>query len=449
MLIRVENQVQRTVRVQQLEGLFDLGIQEKTSREWDIEIDLNRKPWAVGLIVGQSGSGKSTIARHLFGERLDPVYDWPADQSVVDGFPEGMRIKEITELLSSVGFSSPPSWLVPFRCLSNGQQFRANMARLMAETPAGEIAVCDEFSSVVDRTVAKVASVAISKTIRRRGQKFVAISCHSDVVEWLDPDWVFNVDTGELIWRCERLRHPAVELRFYRVHTSVWGLFRHHHYLSGHLAAIAWSFVAECRIADQWRVAAFSSALSYHGKSGACYREHRTVCLPDFQGLGIGNTLSNWVARVMTGSTGRKYRSTTSHPAMIYHRAKSPLWSMIRKPSRASGRHVNCPAMTKTSSNDRLTSSFLYVGPAMGQAKAQQLVAERTDLYLPGAKVLRALRYLAQVGTATIPQLSQQTGCSTTALQNGFGRLVELHQLAVSRGRPRQYRLTGKPIPML
>jgi hypothetical protein len=30
---------------------------------------------------------------------------------------------------------------------------------------------------------------------------------------------------------------------------------------------------------------------------------------------------------------GKSYRSTTSNPAMIRHRMKSPVWRMIRKPS--------------------------------------------------------------------------------------------------------------------
>jgi hypothetical protein len=58
-----------------------------------------------------------------------------------------------------------------------------------------DIVVYDEFTSVVNRQVAKAASFAISKRVRRNRKKFVAVSCHDDIVEWLQPDWIYNTDT--------------------------------------------------------------------------------------------------------------------------------------------------------------------------------------------------------------------------------------------------------------
>ena len=49
-----------------------------------------------------------------------------------------------------------------------------------------KLIVFDEFTSVVDREVAKIASFAISKAIRReKDKKFIAVTCHYDVVDWL------------------------------------------------------------------------------------------------------------------------------------------------------------------------------------------------------------------------------------------------------------------------
>lgn len=63
---------------------------------------------------------------------------------------------------------------------------------------AQKIVVFDEFTSVVDRDVAKIASCAISKAIKRQNdKKFIAVTCHYDVVDWLEPDWVFCTDTME------------------------------------------------------------------------------------------------------------------------------------------------------------------------------------------------------------------------------------------------------------
>ncbi len=87
--------------------------------------------WQIGLIVGPSGSGKSTIARRMFGARLYRPRQWPDDRAVIDGF--GARpIKEITRLLTAVGFSSPPSWIKPYRVLSGGEQFRCDLARALS-----------------------------------------------------------------------------------------------------------------------------------------------------------------------------------------------------------------------------------------------------------------------------------------------------------------------------
>ena len=106
--------------------------------------------------------------------------------------PDQMSAKQITEALSSVGFSSPPDWLKPFKVLSNGQKMRAELARLIAES--NEPVIYDEFTSVVDRQVAQIGSAAIQKFIRRNNKQFIAVSCHYDIEQWLEPDWVYDVN---------------------------------------------------------------------------------------------------------------------------------------------------------------------------------------------------------------------------------------------------------------
>jgi ABC-type ATPase with predicted acetyltransferase domain len=127
----------RTPRVQQVEGMFDLPPAGEARLAWDVSLPIEDKPWHIGLIVGPSGSGKSTVARALFGDAAAQAASmreraWPEDRSVLDGFPPEMPVKEVVELLSSVGFSSPPAWLRPWRVLSTGEQFRAGLARLLA-----------------------------------------------------------------------------------------------------------------------------------------------------------------------------------------------------------------------------------------------------------------------------------------------------------------------------
>ena len=321
------------------------------------------KPWQVGLIVGPSGSGKSTIARELFGDKLVSGWPWPEGKALVDGFPEAMSASEITGLLSSVGLSSPPSWVKPFAVLSNGEQFRANLARTLAEQP--DIAVVDEFTSVVDRTVAKVGSAAVAKCVRASGRRFVAVSCHADIEEWLQPDWKYDVQAGKLSWRSLQ-RRPEIQLHIRKASKSLWPLFGRHHYLNAGLHNGSQCFVAEV----EGQPAAFVAVLHSPGRV-SFWREHRCVCLPDFQGVGIGNAVSEFVASLFVGN-GKGYRSTTSHPSMIAHRHRSPLWRTCRAPSQNTTVDTGLVQFGASRAFDRLTASFEYVGPTRGE-EAQRL----------------------------------------------------------------------------
>src|SRR5205085_12464580 len=190
-----------------------------------------------------------------------------------------MAIKAVTGLLCSVGFSSPPAWLRPFHCLSTGQQFRTRLALLLAHHPT--LVVFDEFTSVVDRTVARIGSAALAKTVRKRGQQFVAVTCHEDVEPWLNPDWVYRPAEQRFQWRSLQ-RRPPVELSVFRCRHEAWVAFAPHHYLSHSLARGAVCFLATW----QGRPVAFSAWLPKLGRGPPGRREHRTVTLPDYQGVG-------------------------------------------------------------------------------------------------------------------------------------------------------------------
>lgn len=371
--IRRSVEVQRTARILQLEGLFDIAPSQRSEQTWTLALPLEEQPWQIGLVVGPSGSGKTTLASEAWPDApfvsVGQGYDWPADRAVVDGFPADLSVKDVTAALSSVGFSTPPAWLRPFRCLSTGEQFRATVARALLD-PA-PLVVLDEFTSVVDRTVAQVGSAAVGKAVRRTpGKRVVCVTCHADVEVWLCPDWVVTMPTGEFARRTLR-RHPPVELEVFRVDKAAWDLFKTHHYLDASLHRAAKCFLA--LVAG--RPAAFASVLHSPGRGGGWWREHRTVCLPDFQGVGIGNALSAFVAGVMR-ATGKRYLSTTGNPAMIRHRARSPLWKMLRAPGRVTldsnarrGRFTQ--AVLRTRATGRVTAGFEYVGPAdPGTAKA-------------------------------------------------------------------------------
>lgn len=369
--VLVETAVERTPRVAQVEGMFDMPPTTKCSFRLAADLPLEGWPWLVGLVVGPSGSGKSSLAREAWPGRVVAGFKWPENRSILDGFPAAAGVKEIVGCLSSVGLSSPPAWRRPFRCLSNGEQFRVTLARALLEG-AGGVTVFDEFTSVVDRVVAKVGSAAVAKCVRRTRRQFVAVTCHEDVEEWLQPDWVFNTLAGTFARRTVQAR-PVVELRVRKGTRAEWNLFRRHHYLSESLSTLA-----SCYVGEVWgRPATFTAVVSFPHPTRSGWREHRTVCLPDFQGVGLGTAMADLIAGVYA-ATGKPYRSVTSHPAVVAHRARSKNWTMVRKPSLMFGRQggstlraVGCGSAREVSdkfrlsaSSSRYTGSFEYVGPA-------------------------------------------------------------------------------------
>ena len=180
-----------TFRVNNIINNFDLDTAHiKEHFQGDIAIE--GKPWNVGLIVGGSGTGKSTIAKECFPDAYIKSFEYNA-ASVIDDMPKGKSIKDIEKTFTNVGFSSPPSWLKPYDVLSNGEKMRVDLARCILEDK--ELVVFDEFTSVVNREVAKTASFAISKAVKRSGKKFIAVSCHKDIIEWLEPDWLYDTDS--------------------------------------------------------------------------------------------------------------------------------------------------------------------------------------------------------------------------------------------------------------
>lgn len=181
-------------RVESVKGTFDLSSNEIEERfKGDIDIDDN---WQIGLIVGRSGTGKTTIAKHLFSDVLIDEYRYECE-SILDDMPKDKSVSEICKAFNCVGFSSPPNWLKPYSVLSNGEKMRVDLARAILSN--NNLFAFDEFTSVVDRQIAKISSFAIQKAVRKTDKKFIAITCHYDVEDWLLPDWVFVTDTMTFI----------------------------------------------------------------------------------------------------------------------------------------------------------------------------------------------------------------------------------------------------------
>ena len=269
------------------------------------------RDFTLGLIVGPSGSGKSSILKRYFPE--EPSLQWDFKKSVVSQIGD-----DATAKLSAVGLNSVPSWVKPRHVLSNGEGFRADLARRIRSN-----SVVDEFTSVVDRTTAKAASVGLRRLIDRYKYTGVVLSsCHYDIIEWLQPDWVFDTTQGFLDRGLLRPR-PHITLEIHPCRRSAWTLFAKHHYLTDYLLSSAkcwWAWWENSLVG-------FSSVIPFpHGSIKNARREHRTVILPDFQGFGIGVRLSDLIAKHHVEDLGYRYFSKTAHPRMGEYRDRHPNW---------------------------------------------------------------------------------------------------------------------------
>lgn len=353
----VETPISRSSRARQVEAMFDVPISEKSRLEWKGEIPIEESEWNVGLIVGPSGSGKSTIAKKLFEESYHPELEWVGG-SVIDDISKEISIEDLSGAFSAVGFNTIPAWLRPFSVLSNGERFRVELARRLLELP--DPIVVDEFTSVVDRQVAKIGSHAVQKHVRKHGRQFVAVTCHYDVIDWLQPDWVFEPSTMTLTRRRLR-RRPQIETSIARVDYSAWRIFAPFHYLTADLNRSAACY---CTFVDDVP-AAFTAVLHYpHPKVKNLKRLSRAVCLPDWQGLGLYPHLSDTVAAAYAAQ-GFRMRSYPAHPAFVRIRDRSPSWSMVKAPGAFSSRQGRTSTIGEWKTATRPCAVFEYVGERM------------------------------------------------------------------------------------
>lgn len=352
-----KTQLGNSFRVASIKGTYDLQ-QEEITETFTGDLCLPEK-WQVGLIVGASGTGKTTIAKELFPQAYVTNFEYTAN-SIVDDMPAGVSVTDITKMFCSVGFASVPSWLKPYAVLSNGEKMRVDLARALLEPQ--KLIVFDEFTSVVDRDVAQIGSFSVQKAVRKTDKQFIAVTCHYDVEPWLMPDWVF--DTNSMTFRiCEEQKknRPDCRLDIYETKQKeyYWNIFRKHHYLSHSFNKAARVFVA----AINGKLCAFTSVLPFaHPKLKNHWRGHRTVVLPEFQGLNISLYLTMFVCELLK-KEGKGYITTTSNPARIFVLKKSDkfLCTSLSRNSSGSGLIQNKNKKNSTSSS-RITASFRYIG---------------------------------------------------------------------------------------
>jgi ABC-type lipoprotein export system ATPase subunit/GNAT superfamily N-acetyltransferase len=340
------------------EYIYDAyDIQNKEQSETILNFDLREGKsfkWNIGVIYGGSGSGKTTILKKL--GNLTPSR-FKKDIPLISNF-DWLDPKDATLLLTSIGLSSVPTWLRPFHLLSNGEQYRAKLAYKIGKARDGEVVLVDEYTSVVDRDVAKAMSFALQKYVRRENKRIILASCHYDIMEWLMPDWICSPQKGGALERCDYLRQgkPKIELQVSRVEYDTWNFFKKHHYLTEDLSK---SFNL---LLFEWNGKPVGICVYKPQPTGAVpngYGLSRTVVLPDFQGMGIGSKISEFTSAILINE-GKRVFTKTVNPALGEYRELSKKFRPTSKNKKArTDAHTDSMVKTRLS---RASYCHEYIG---------------------------------------------------------------------------------------
>lgn len=375
----------KSYRAARVKSLFNA----ETGQAFDLDADLpiDDDGWQIGVVVGPSGSGKTSTGKVILGDgALWHGGDWPTDKPIVECIAPGAgSFDHVTAALGAVGLGDVPAWLRPYQVLSNGEKFRAELARIIAEAP--ERVVIDEFTSVVDRQIAKVGALAFQRAWRRTKGKAVLLSCHYDILDWLEPDWIFDTATGafERAEAGRRLRRrPEIALDIFETDSRYWKLFEPHHYLKLPPMVACRYFVG---FIDGEPVAHLGIAprLETGGVRGC-----RMVIMPEWQGAGVGLRFLNAVMEREVAGQGRFGNRVkagyfhTSHPGLCAALRRDKRWEQVSavmfggnkrksfssiKKTHKSGKPAQFSPTAGYGGHFRAVQGFKYRGEAWAAAK--------------------------------------------------------------------------------
>jgi len=350
MKIELKHKIKNDKYTEYIYEAFDIQNREESNVIINANLEKLDNNWNIGVVYGGSGSGKTTILKNYFNKEIDKSY-FDNSKSLISNF-DWLEPKDATFLLSAMGLSSVPTWLRPFNTLSNGEQYRANLAYIVGKAKENEVILIDEYTSVVDRDVAKAMSNALQKYIRAKNKKIVLASCHFDIMEWLQPDWIYSPQKGRLeTASCPR--RPEIKLSIFRCRYETWNIFKQHHYLTEDLNKAANNYIV------LWndKPIAFIAVLPFPGVGDEKTRRiSRIVVLPDFQGLGLGKSILNYISSLYAKDESAMYIRTMS-PALGLALKKDKNWIATSSNLKIPGKDTSGRKLI-----ERPSYSYKYIG---------------------------------------------------------------------------------------
>jgi len=297
-IVDLQSSVSDSFRCQKAANSLDIDVKKKLKHVLKIDADLE-KQFNLGLIVGSSGSGKTTLAKKIYGNDCFTEY-LDLSKTILDQMPKELSYDDCVSNLLAMGLGSVPCWLRPTHTLSNGQRARAEAVLQLTVKNQTNVTIIDEWTSVVDRTVAKAMSNCIQKASRKLKKTIILLSCHYDVIEWLNPDWIIDCnkqkyeDRRSMVGTFERTDRLRLDIR--KVERSSWRYFSKYHYLSDRLPGGEIFLFGLFHNDQQIGFQCFAGYVP--GKQNILHF-NRTVIHPDYVGLGLGIKLINETSQIM------------------------------------------------------------------------------------------------------------------------------------------------------
>jgi ABC-type Mn2+/Zn2+ transport system ATPase subunit len=320
--ITLKSPVNKNFRCQVAANSLDIDVEKKSIHHLKIENAALPEKWNIGIVYGSSGSGKTTLMKQIFGEdcfdfKLNP------DEPVINQFNNDIPYEECASILTGIGLSSVPCWIRPVKTLSNGQHARAHSA--LAMTSTADIVCIDEWTSVVDRTVAKAMSHCLQKYAKRNNKRIILCSCHYDILEWLNPDWLIDCNKQKFIPRAQEafFFEPREKLKFdiRTVERDTWRYFSKYHYLSSNLPGGKLYLFGLFHGDDQVGFHCYANYCCQHRGQKKVLHSNRLVIHPDYCGLGLGLKFINLTAQYML-NTYKNIAIFSKFSAIPTHKAR-------------------------------------------------------------------------------------------------------------------------------